>query len=99
MPPPDNPIDQGDIIDGCPLVTVENYDPVHPDPVPAAGTRSRVVVLTQTCDLANQKATLAVVAAVRDAQSLVEKQLLKPSDIRGPIRAGRVFGWYFFAEK
>jgi hypothetical protein len=25
----------------------------------------------------------------------VEQQLIKPADVRGPIRSGRVFGWYF----
>ncbi len=57
-----------------------------------------MLVLTQTCDLANQKAGNAVVAVVRDSQFLVEKQLLKAADIRGPIRAGRVFGWYFLPK-
>ena len=35
---------------------------------------------------------------VRDAQSLVDKQQLKAADLRGPIRAGRVFGWYFLPK-
>jgi hypothetical protein len=35
------------------------------------------------------------VAVVHDAQALVEQNLIKPADIRGPIRAGRVFGWYY----
>lgn len=57
-----------------------------------------MLVLTQTCDLANRKAATAVIAVVRDAQVLVEKQQLKAADIRGPIRAGRVFGWYFLPK-
>jgi hypothetical protein len=35
------------------------------------------------------------VAVVHDAQSLLEQNLIKPADVRGPIRSGRVFGWYF----
>jgi hypothetical protein len=54
--------------------------------------------LTQTCDLTNQKAHNAVCAVVIDAQVMVDKQLLKPADIKGPIRAGRVFGWYFLPK-
>lgn len=55
----------------------------------------RVIVLTQTCDLANDKAVDANVAEVFDAQFLVDSGALKPSDIKGQIRAGRVWGWYF----
>src|SRR5262249_12358720 len=35
---------------------------------------------------------------VMDAQELVDQKLLKREDIRGPIRAGRVFGWYFLPK-
>jgi hypothetical protein len=59
---------------------------------------SLVLVLTQTCDFANRKVTSVVVAAVRDAQSIIDKQILKAADIRGPVRAGRVFGWYFLPK-
>jgi hypothetical protein len=59
---------------------------------------SWVIVLTQTCDLANRKASHVVVAEVFSAQSLVDQQLLKPDTIRGPIRQGRVFGWYFLPK-
>jgi hypothetical protein len=94
-PLPGEPLDQGDILRGCPLVLVENYDPDQPGRLPVIGAPARVIVLTQACDLANQKANSVVVAAVLDAQALVVQGLLKPADIKGPIRAGRVFGWYF----
>lgn len=35
------------------------------------------------------------VAIVHEAQVLVEEGIIKAGDIRGPIRAGRVYGWYF----
>jgi len=38
------------------------------------------------------------VALVRDAEQLVRQGLLKAADVRGPIRAGRVFGWYFLPK-
>lgn len=38
---------------------------------------------------------MATVAVVQEARSLVEQGLIKPADVRGPVRAGRVFGWYF----
>ena len=39
-----------------------------------------------------------MVAVVLDADSLVVSGRLKAADIRGPIRAGRVFGWYFLPK-
>jgi hypothetical protein len=95
LPAPDEPLDQGDIIQGCPLVLIESYDLDHPERFPFTGAPVRVVILTQACDLANQKAKSVVVAAVLDAQALVAQGLLKAADVEGPIRAGRVFGWYF----
>jgi len=38
------------------------------------------------------------VATVLDAEELVASGQLKAADIRGPIRAGRVFGWYFLPK-
>jgi hypothetical protein len=35
---------------------------------------------------------------VRDAEQLVRQGLLKASDVRGSIRAGRVFAWYFLPK-
>jgi hypothetical protein len=58
----------------------------------------RVLVLTQTCDLANSKARLAVVAVVLNAQAMIDQQMLKAADVRGPIRSGRVYGWYFLPK-
>jgi hypothetical protein len=59
---------------------------------------SRVIVLTQTCDLANRKVRLVTTALVHEAQSLVDQQIVKAAEISGPIRAGRVFGWYFLPK-
>ena len=94
-PSPEAALDQGDLIDGCPLGLVRTFAP-HPASPPVVDFDfRRVVVLTQTCDLANQKATFANVAEVFDAQFLTDQQLFKPADVRGPLRAGRVWGWYF----
>lgn len=95
VPKPDEGIDQGDLIDGCPVVSVTDF---RADQVETANVQldlHRIVVLTQTCDLANQKADMAVVASVFDAQQLVDRGILKAADIKGPLRAGRVWGLYF----
>ena len=94
-PADDEAIDQADIVEMCPVSTLTNYDFEEADAPQIRITSCRVLVLTQTCDLANRKAAHANVAVVRDVHVLVRDGLLKPADIRGPIRAGRVFGWYF----
>jgi len=98
LPPSDDPIDQGDIVEGYPLLSLVRFDP---DDLSVVGTKHalyRVLVLTQTCDLANRKASRVAVAIVFDAQALVAEGLLKAADIKGPIRAGRVFGWYYLPK-
>jgi hypothetical protein len=39
--------------------------------------------------------TLVNVAEVFDAQQLVDQKLLKPADIKGTLRSGRIWGLYF----
>ncbi len=92
------PIDQGDIIEDCPIITVNTADFTDEDVLPVRHSLERVIVLTQTCDFAQQRATRAVVAVLHEAQHLVEQGLLKSADIRGPVRACRVFGWYFLPQ-
>ena len=89
------PVDQGDIIDGCPILQIAQFDQQNPDSPQVACSTHRVVVLTQTCDLANQKTQWITVALVHNVQFLVERNVVKATDVRGPIRAGRVYGWYF----
>jgi len=92
---PTDPIDQADIVEQCPLTFVVRYDLNDLDQNEIEFVPTRVLILTQTCDLANQKTSMVTVAVVHDARFLVDQNLLKPADIRGAIRAGRVFGWYF----
>ena len=98
-PPLDAPVDQGDIIDGCPLHHLACFDVAdllaQRAPVSVVCTYSRVLVLTQTCDLAQKKSSVVLVAVVRDGSEMVRQGVLKAADVQGPIRAGRVFGWYY----
>ena len=55
----------------------------------------RVVVLTQACDLAQDKTTRVVVAPVHEAAELVARNILKAGAVRDQVRRGQVFGWYF----
>jgi hypothetical protein len=94
-PAPDDPIDQGDLIDGCPVVRVTGFEPDQPSTATVDLDVHRGIVLTQTCDLANEKVSDAVLASVFEAQYLVDQKVLKPGDVQGPLRSGRVWGWYF----
>jgi hypothetical protein len=98
LPSTEDPLDQGDLIEGCPLLRMKQFDENSFVTPTVESPKAKVLVLTQTCDLANQKAQNAVCAVVIDAQVMVDKQLLKPAEIKGPIRAGRVFGWYFLPK-
>jgi hypothetical protein len=92
LPALDEAIDQGDLIDGCPVVRLTGFVADQPRTATMELDLHRVVVLTQTCDLANDKAENAVLASAFEAQYLVDQKVLKPADIRGPLRGGRIWG-------
>jgi hypothetical protein len=94
-PQPDDPIDQGDLIDRFPVAEVREVQSDGQEPPTIDSDLRRVVVLTQTCDLANTKVSTANVAEVFEANYLVGLGAFKPADVRGPLRAGRIWGVYF----
>lgn len=57
-PLPNEPLDQGDLINGCPVVRVTAYTPGQEGGPDYAVDYHRVIVLTQTCDLANRLHTV-----------------------------------------
>src|SRR5947209_136772 len=97
-PADEEAIDQGDLIEGYPLSWPVTWDLDQTPPLTFEVELQRVIVLTQTCDLANQKATRIVVTPAPDARAVVESGVLKASDVKGPVRAGRVWGWYFLPK-
>jgi hypothetical protein len=92
---PDKTLSQGDVIDDCPLTTIRLWPPDAGRDVLPETWMIRIVVLTQTCDLAQDKTTRVVVAPVHEAAELVAKNILKAGAIRDQVRRGQVFGWYF----
>ena len=74
---------------------VESCDPDQPEQLPVTGAPTRVIILTQACDLANDKAVRAIVAVVHDAAHLVQTGRVKEKFIRDNVRKGQVYGWYF----
>ncbi len=88
-------LSQGDIVDDCPILVWELTPPPLDLDVPPETRILRVVVLTQACDLAQEKTTRVVVAPVYAAADLVANNILKAGIIRDQVRRGLVFGWYF----
>ncbi len=89
------PLSQGDILDGCPLVFWTDQTREVAEGDKPHGTHARVIVLTQACDLANEKTARAIVAVVHDAADLVRAGRVKEKFIRDNVRKGQVYGWYF----
>ena len=89
----DEPLDQGDIVEDCPMVTVAEHAPESLEH--ARLDLRRGIILTQTCDIAQMKVERLVVAAVYPTQDLIDRKVVKPADVKGPIRAGRVWGLDF----
>jgi hypothetical protein len=88
-------LSQGDVLDGCPILVWKLTPPPLDLGVPPEIRIIRVVVLTQACDLAQDKTTRVVVAPVHEAAVLVAQNILKAGAIRDQVRRGQVFGWYF----
>ena len=89
------PLSQGDILDDCPLVFWKEQAREVAEGDKPQSLESRVIILTQACDLANNKTTRAVVAVVHAAVDLVNAGLLKGNVIRDQVRRHQVYGWYF----
>ena len=87
-------LSQGDIIDGCPILSWKATTPDATEHHLAEFT-VRVMVLTQACDLAQKKTERTLVAVIHQAQRLVDLGILKPAMIRDQIRTHRIYGWYF----
>ena len=87
---------QGDILDECPLVGLNATEPPSDlRNIPVKRWRARVIVLTQACDLAQEKSGRVLVAQVHDAQKLVNDGVLKGTVIRDHMRRHLIFVWYF----
>ena len=89
------PLSQGDLLDGCPLVFWADQTREVTEGDKPHSTLARVIVLTQACDLANEKTSRAIVAVVHDASELVRAGRVKEKFIRDNVRKGQVYGWYF----
>lgn len=85
---------QGDIVEGCPVTiltrTESGWAPEE--------SFERVLVLTQACDIANNKVTRVQAAVIQEAEKLVQLGSLSRATIRDHVRLHRVFGLYFLPE-
>ncbi|MBI2805899.1 MAG: hypothetical protein HYX68_13040 [Planctomycetes bacterium] len=64
----DEPLDQGDLLDDCPMVTVAEHAPDRLEQAQLDFRRG--IILTQTCDISNDKVDRFIVAEVFDVQTL-----------------------------
>lgn len=90
-----DPLTQGDLLDDCRILFWDDSVAAATELPESRSTRVRVVVLTQACDLAQTKASRAVVAVVHRVEYLVDRGILQSKLIRDQIRSHRVYGWYF----
>lgn len=88
-------LSQGDVLDDCPILVWKLAPPPLDLDIPPETRIIRVVVLTQACDLAQDKTTRVVIAPAYEAAELVARNILKAGSIRDQVRRGQVFGWYF----
>lgn len=89
------PFDQGDLLDDCPVISVIEHVASRVDQTKVNVDLHRAIILTQTCDLANAKSKMVLVASVFAAQEMIDMGVVKTADVKGPIRAGRSYGVYF----
>ncbi len=95
----DAALTQGDLIENCPLVSIHTgADALNLSDPAIYWWPARVVVLTQSCDLAQPKTDVVLEAQVHDAQKLIDDGVLKAAMIRDQVRRHQVFGWYFLPE-
>lgn len=88
-------LSQGDILDDCPLVFWEDQTRQVDEGDEPVSQRARVIILTQACDLVNDRTTRVVVAKIHAAADLVRTGRVKERVIRDNVRKGQVYGWYF----
>src|SRR5437870_5241794 len=74
VPAASEPLTQGDLVDDCPLVSLSpDQSPKDIAAIPVQRWYSRVIALTQACDLAQPKTDLVLVAPVHAAEKLVQR--------------------------
>jgi hypothetical protein len=88
-------LSQADVLDACPLVFWADHTREVAEGDKPQSIRARVMILTQACDLANDKTVRAIVAVVHDAADLVQTGRVKEKFIRDNVCRGQVYGWYF----
>src|SRR5438876_715435 len=97
-PPITTAFAQGDLLLDCPLVAIPRDVSTFEPSNPIDFKRKTVVVLTQSCDLAQGKSDRVLVSVIHRAQDLVDIGVVKTQTIRDQIRLGKVFGWYFLPD-
>lgn len=82
LPGSDEGLTQGDIIDGCPVFGLDDSGSTVALESAPVRWQARVLIVTQACDLAQDKITRVVVAMVHPAEDLVRQGLLSAALVR-----------------
>lgn len=88
------PLSQGDLFNNCPIAAIRFQNSI----ASVIQFEARVVVLTQSCDLANLKSDRIQVAVVHEVEKIVAAGVVTAAIVRDQVRRHRVYGWYFLPE-
>src|SRR5437660_5516471 len=88
-------LEQGDLLLRCPVPQVDSIDVPLPETIGVVVDDRDLVVMSQTCDLVNEKINEVMLAAVRDYGDLVAEEgqtnsFLKSRDFRRAVADSRV---------
>ena len=94
IPAVSEPLSQGDLFINCPVAAISFQNSM----ASVMQFETRVVVLTQSCDLANLKTDRIQVAIVHEVEKVVAAGVVTAAIVRDQVRRHRVYGWYFLPE-
>lgn len=91
-----NNLSQGDYLENCPvLIVLDSFDPTEDKESEVVIEERNLIVMTQSCDLAQNKAKSVALCPVYTLDELSEKNPSYQSKKSWePVRQGRVEGWH-----
>lgn len=92
-------LSQGDYLKDCPvLIVLDSFDPAVGNESEVAVEERNLIIMTQSCDLAQDKAKSVALCPVYTLEELAEKNpSYKSPKSWEPVRQGRVEGWHMVA--
>jgi hypothetical protein len=95
-----NSLAQGDYLEGCPIPIIpDEFDPITGVDVEFTIEKHNIIILSQSCDLANEKVKSVVVCPIytlQEIQAVLSSHYSKPTSWE-PVRRGQVEGWHMIS--